>query len=128
MVPLPVIVPPKIGEVVATLTTVPPPDPPLTACHALPDHRHVASEVPVPAHVPTALASVKMYTDPVTGEEGGEAKVALVACQGSALSPVSTYAVVASFVLASAWLCVVAVVPFGSAGVPERLAAVPLVL
>ncbi len=39
----------------------------------------------------------------------------------------STYAVVAIFVELSLALCVVAVVPFGRAGVPERLEAVPVV-
>jgi len=39
-----------------------------------------------------------------------------------------TYAVVASLVELSASDCVVAVVPLGNAGVPERFAAVPLVL
>jgi hypothetical protein len=39
-----------------------------------------------------------------------------------------TKAVVASLVELSVLVCVVAVVPFGSAGVPERFAAVPVVL
>lgn len=39
----------------------------------------------------------------------------------------STKAVVASFVVLSPTVCVVAVVPFGNAGVPERLLAVPVV-
>ena len=67
IVPVLVIVPPVIGDVVATLVTVP---------------------------LPT-LASTK--------------------------------AVVASLVVLSPGLCVVAVVPFGSAGVPETFAAVPVV-
>jgi hypothetical protein len=41
------------------------------------------------------------------------------------LSTASAYAVVASLVELSAALCVVAVVPFGKAGVPLRFAAVP---
>jgi hypothetical protein len=41
--------------------------------------------------------------------------------------PVSTYASVASFAVPSPWLCVVAVVPFGNAGVPLTLLAVPVV-
>src|SRR5690348_12299955 len=39
----------------------------------------------------------------------------------------STNASVASFVVLSAVACVVAVVPFGKAGVPDRFAAVPVV-
>src|SRR5579863_5375521 len=50
--------------------------------------------------------------------------VPLVSKTGSLLV---TYAVVASFVLLSLVDCVVAVVPFGRAGVPDRLAAVPVV-
>jgi hypothetical protein len=40
----------------------------------------------------------------------------------------STYCVVASFVELSCAVCVVAVVPFGSTGVPDKFAAVPVML
>ena len=45
----------------------------------------------------------------------------------AAVTAVVTYAVVANFVLLSPVVWVAAVVPLGSAGVPERLAAVPVV-
>src|ERR1700733_8298677 len=79
----------------------------------------IAARLPVPADwVPTAAMS------PAVPSSSTMPAVLVLAAPGSAPC---TNAVVASFVLLSPPVWVVAEVPFGSAGVPERLAAVPLV-
>ena len=68
IVPVLVIVPPDIGLLVATLVTVPVPEPlPPVACHALPDQRHC---VGVALAVPAQSVSVMIHTCLVVGLPG----------------------------------------------------------
>jgi hypothetical protein len=82
--------------------------------------------LPIPDPVPLNVQVVPVHPTPAPVKVKAPV-VELILLTPPALELAKTKASVAIFVVLSPTVCVVAVVPFGRAGVPDRFAAVPVV-